>query len=141
MTLLTGLCMEKSHRCATAVRQNTGPQAWSGLLWGFRATGRIGYHPARSTEHEYHRFMTNTSTVILVPFLLAFVVFALRFYNREGASGMTRPSFLLAILTVLIAFSYLMLGITNNLPPYGTIGFAVVGLILLGTAILRMFMI
>lgn len=85
--------------------------------------------------------MTNTSTVLLVPFILAFLAFVLRFYNREGASSMTRPSFLLAILTVAIAGAYLILGITGALPPYSTIGFAVVGLVLLGTAILRMFMI
>lgn len=85
--------------------------------------------------------MTNTSTIILVPFILAFLVFVLRFYNREGASGMGRPSFLLAILTVLLVLAYIVLGIVGALPPYSTIGFAVVGLILLGTAILRMFMI
>jgi quinol-cytochrome oxidoreductase complex cytochrome b subunit len=85
--------------------------------------------------------MTNTSTILLVPFILAFLVFILRFYNREGASSMTRPSFLLAILTMLIAGAYLILGVTSSLPPYSTIGFAIVGLILLGTAILRMFMI
>lgn len=85
--------------------------------------------------------MTNTSTILLVPFLLAFLAFVARFYNREGASSMTRPSFLLAILTVFIAGTYLILGITNALPPYSTIGFALIGLILLGTAILRMFMI
>ncbi len=85
--------------------------------------------------------MTNTSTILLVPFILAFLVFVLRFYNREGASSMTRPSFLLAILTVLIAGAYLLLGVTDSLPPYSTIAFAAVGLILLGTAIARMFLI
>jgi len=85
--------------------------------------------------------MTNASTVLLVPFILAFLLFVLRFYSREGASGMLRPSFLFAILTVLVAGTYLGLGITASLPPYGTIGFAAVGLILLGTAIARLFMI
>jgi quinol-cytochrome oxidoreductase complex cytochrome b subunit len=85
--------------------------------------------------------MTNTSTLLLVPFILAFLIFVLRFYNREGASSMMRLSFMLAILTVLIAGSYLILGVVGALPPYSTIGFALVGLILLGTAILRMFMI
>jgi quinol-cytochrome oxidoreductase complex cytochrome b subunit len=85
--------------------------------------------------------MSNASTFILVPFIVAFLMFVLRFYNREGASSMIRPSFLLAILTVAIAFTYLILGVINMLPPYGTIGFALIGLILLGTAIMRMFMI
>jgi quinol-cytochrome oxidoreductase complex cytochrome b subunit len=83
--------------------------------------------------------MTSSSTFILVPFIVAFIVFVLRFYNREGASSVTRPSFLLAILTVAIAFTYLILGIIGELPPYGTIGFALIGLILLGIAIARMF--
>ncbi len=83
--------------------------------------------------------MTDTSTILLIPFILAFLVFVLRFYSREGASSITNASFLLAILTVLIAFAYLILGVTSMLPHYSTIGFAAVGLILLGTAIARMF--
>ena len=85
--------------------------------------------------------MSNTTTILLAPFVLAFLVFVLRFYNREGASSVTRPSFLLALLTVLIAGAYLVLGVIGVLPPYSTIGFAAIGLILLGTAIMRMFMI
>jgi hypothetical protein len=42
---------------------------------------------------------------------------------------------------MLIAGIYLVLGIIDWLPPYSTIGFALIGLILLGTAIARMFMI
>lgn len=85
--------------------------------------------------------MSNASTILLVPFILAFLVFVLRFYSRERAASVTNPSFLLAMLTVLVAGAYLILGVINSLPPYSTIGFAAVGLILLVTAILRMFMI
>ncbi|MDR3529710.1 MAG: hypothetical protein P4L90_03995 [Rhodopila sp.] len=85
--------------------------------------------------------MTNTSTIILAPFIFAFLVFVLRFYNREHAASAANPSFLLAIATVVIAGAYLILGVTGLLPPYATIGFGIVGLILLATAILRMFMI
>jgi hypothetical protein len=85
--------------------------------------------------------MTNTSTILLAPFIMAFLVFVFRFYSRERAASMANPSFLLAILTLLIASSYLVLGVTGMLPAHGTIGFACVGLILLGTAILRIFMI
>jgi hypothetical protein len=85
--------------------------------------------------------MTNASTTLLLPFILAFLVFVLRFYSRERAASVTNPSFLLAILTVLIAGSYLILGVTDLLPAYSTIAFLAVGLILLATAILRMFMI
>jgi hypothetical protein len=85
--------------------------------------------------------MTQASTILLVPFILAFLVFALRFYNREGAYPLTRPSFMLAILTMLIAGGYLILGVLHTLPPYSTIGFGIIGVILLATAVLRMFMI
>ena len=59
----------------------------------------------------------------------------------KAASSIENLSFVLAILTVLIAGSYLILGVTEMLPPYSTIGYLLVGLILLGTAIARMFMI
>ncbi|WP_428537145.1 hypothetical protein [Rhodopila sp.] len=85
--------------------------------------------------------MTNASTILLLPFIVAFLIFVLRFYSREGAASMGQPSFLLAGLTVLIAGGYLVLGVMGVLPPYSTAGFAAIGLILLGTAILRMFMI
>jgi quinol-cytochrome oxidoreductase complex cytochrome b subunit len=85
--------------------------------------------------------MTNTTTIPLIPFVLAFLVFVFRFYSRESASSIKNPSFMLAILTVLIAGSYLVLGVAASLPPYSTIGYIVVGLILLGTAVSRMFMI
>ena len=85
--------------------------------------------------------MTATSTFLLAPFIVAFLIFVFRFYNRENASSITNLSFLLAIFTVLIAGGYLILGVVELLPPYSTIGFAAAGLLLLATAIARMFMI
>jgi hypothetical protein len=85
--------------------------------------------------------MSNTSTLILIPFILAFLIFVFRFYTRERAASMANPSFLLAVATVLSAGLYLILGVINQLPPYGTIGFGITGLILLALAILRVFMI
>ena len=84
--------------------------------------------------------MSNISTIILVPFILAFLIFVLRFYSREGASSMANPSFLMGVGSVLAAGAYLILRITHVLPPYGTIGFGLVGLALLSTAVARMFM-
>lgn len=84
--------------------------------------------------------MTNTSTIILAPFIVAFLVFVFRFYSRERASSIANPSFLLAIGTVLVAGLYLFLGVVDSLPPYGTIGFGIAGLLLLVLAIGRMFM-
>jgi hypothetical protein len=84
--------------------------------------------------------MSISPTIILVPFILAFLVFVLRFYARESASSMKNLSFLLALGSVVAAGVYLCLRITDLLPTYGTAGFALVGLALLGTAITRMFM-
>jgi hypothetical protein len=85
--------------------------------------------------------MTSTSTLILIPFIAAFLVFVFRFYSRERASSMANPSFLLAVGSVILAGLYLSLGVLDLLPAYGTLGFGVLGLILLAIAILRMFMI
>ena len=85
--------------------------------------------------------MSNFSTIILLPFIPAFLIFVFRFYGREGAGSMRNPSFMLAVLTMASAGTYLYLRVTDALPAYGTIGFAVIGLGLLATAIGRMFMI
>jgi 4-amino-4-deoxy-L-arabinose transferase-like glycosyltransferase len=85
--------------------------------------------------------MSNGSTVILLPFMAAFLVFVGRFYFREGASSKLNPSFLLALATMAIAVTYLVLGILHHLPEYGSIGFGVAGVGLLAFAILRIFQI
>jgi hypothetical protein len=85
--------------------------------------------------------MSNFSTIVLVPFIFAFLIFVLRFYARESAASMRNPSFVLAFLTMAAAGGYLYLRVTGMMPPYGTVGFGVLGLGLLGTAIARMFMI
>lgn len=85
--------------------------------------------------------MADFSTIILVPFILAFLIFVLRFYGRESASSMLNFSFVLAFLTVVASGLYLYLRVAGALPPYGTAGFGVLGLGLLATAIGRMFMI
>jgi uncharacterized membrane protein YcaP (DUF421 family) len=84
--------------------------------------------------------MADFSTIILVPFVLAFLVFVLRFYGRESASSMRSFSFVLAFLTVAASGLYLYLRVTSALPLYGTAGFGLLGLGLLATAIGRMFM-
>jgi hypothetical protein len=85
--------------------------------------------------------MSNASTIILVPFLFAFLVFTARFYLKEGARSKLHPSFLLAFATIALAGTYLVLGVTDMLPNYGTIGFGVVGLALLALSIFRIFLI
>jgi len=85
--------------------------------------------------------MTSATSVLLIPFILAFLVFIFRFYNREGAASIANFSFLMAIFTMLMAGAWLVLGIAGLLPAYSTIGFACLGLMLFGIAVLRLFMI
>ena len=85
--------------------------------------------------------MPDFSTIVLLPFILAFLVYVVRFYGRESASSMSNPSFMLACFTVLSAAAYLLLRVSDLLPGFGTIGFGLLGLVLFGTAIARMFMI
>nr|WP_294521196.1 hypothetical protein [uncultured Rhodopila sp.] len=80
-------------------------------------------------------------SILLLPFVAAFVVFVLRFYFREGASSLAKPSFLMAVGTSLTAVVFIVLNILSILPPYGALGFALIGLLLLGVSITRMFMI
>ena len=83
--------------------------------------------------------ITLSPTIILVPFIVAFLTFVMRFYFRESASSITNPSFILAITTILAAGLYLTLRITELLPPYSTLGFGLLGLAFLGTGITRIF--
>jgi hypothetical protein len=84
--------------------------------------------------------VTSASTIILLPFIVAFLVFVTRFYSRERAASMFNLSFLLAVATVLTAGLYLGLGVVDLLPVYATIGFGGIGLIFLTIAVSRMFM-
>jgi len=85
--------------------------------------------------------ISNTATLVLVPFFVAFLVFTGRFYGRESAASKTNPSFLLALGTMLIAIAYLALSILNSLPEYSTAAFGAVGLCLLALSIYRLFLI
>lgn len=80
------------------------------------------------------------SSIILVPFFFAFLVFVLRFYSRKSASSMANLSFVLALATMLSAGVYLSLRVLDMLPAYATVAFGVEGLALLAVAIARMLM-
>lgn len=80
-------------------------------------------------------------TYVLAPFIVAFLGFILRFYGREGAASKSNPSFLMALATVVIAMAFLVLGVTDMLPPYGSLGFGVVGVGLAALSVARWFMI
>ncbi len=81
-----------------------------------------------------------THTYPLVPYVLAFIAFILRFYGREHAGSKTSLSFILAIVTVLSALAFLFLGVGHLLPSYGDISFLLLGIVLLGVSIARWFM-
>lgn len=80
-------------------------------------------------------------TYILAPFVPAFVLYILRFYARENAASMANPSFVLAAVTVVVAMTFLVLGVIGLMPFYVALGFGAVGLVLLGVSIARLFMI
>ena len=83
--------------------------------------------------------MSSTDTLILAPFVAAFLVFVFRFYGREGAPSVASPTFLCAVGTVALAGAYLVLGVFGYLPDNGTLIFGVVGLVLLALSIVRLF--
>ena len=81
-----------------------------------------------------------THTYFLAPYVLAFISFILRFYGREHAASKASPSFIGAVMTVVIALAFLFLGVGSFLPAYGSIIFLITGVILLGLSIARWFM-
>jgi hypothetical protein len=85
--------------------------------------------------------MSNATTLILAPFFVAFLLFVARFYLKEGARSKLRPSFLLAVATVAISGTYLVLVLTASLPEHGATGFGLVGLALMALSIYRIFLI
>jgi hypothetical protein len=93
------------------------------------------YAVARSPEGH-----AMTHTYFLAPYFLAFVAYILRFYGREHAGSKSSPSFILAVVTVVVALSFLFLGIGGFLPAYGGTVFLTVGIFLLVFAIIRWFM-
>ena len=83
--------------------------------------------------------MSDLHTFIIIPFLLAFLFSVKRFYFRDNAGSIFRLSFLLALGSMAIAGIYVVLGALKTLPPYGTLGFGIVGLLCLGVAVWHSF--
>ncbi len=83
--------------------------------------------------------MSELHTFIAIPFLLAFVLSVKRFYFRDGAASIFRGSFLLASGAMLVALIYVLLGAGKMLPPYGTLGFGIIGLLFLAVAVWQAF--
>jgi hypothetical protein len=79
--------------------------------------------------------MSGTYTFIVIPFLLAFLLSVKRFYFRDSAASIFRPSFLLAFGSMALAGIYLVFGALRMLPPYSPVAFGIVGLLCLGAAV------
>ncbi len=79
--------------------------------------------------------MSTINTIILLPFLAAFLFSVARFYFRDNANSIFRPSFLTAVGAVLIAGLYLVLATLGGLPDHGAIEFGLVGVALLAFSI------
>jgi hypothetical protein len=83
--------------------------------------------------------MSSLATLILALYIVAFLVFVVRFYVRDGANSITAPSFLMALATVAVAVLYLCLGIFWGLPPFAPLVFGLIGAGLLGFGVFRSF--
>ena len=83
--------------------------------------------------------MSPFSTIILAPYIIAFVFFVTRFYFREKAASIANPTFILAVTCTATVIVYLTLRILVMLPPYSTLGFGIFGVVLMALAIYRMF--
>lgn len=83
--------------------------------------------------------MIETPTYVVIPFALTFLMSVKRFYFRDAAGSIFRPSFLLAFGSMALAGVYLVFGALRMLPPYSALAFGVVGLIAMGAAVWQAF--
>ena len=79
--------------------------------------------------------MAQNSSAYLIPLIMAFLVFAARFYARENAVSKTSPAFLLALLMVALLVAYMTLSVTASLIPYASLGFGIAGVLVLALAV------
>jgi len=83
--------------------------------------------------------MSDLHTFIVIPYLLAFLFSIKRFYFRDNAGSIFRTSFVLAFGSMALGGLYIVLGALKTLPPYGTLGFGIFGLVCLGLAVWQAF--
>ncbi len=72
--------------------------------------------------------MLQSTPLAVLPLMAGMLVFALRFYAREGAISIFSTSFLLSALAVFLLIGYMALTVVSMLPPYAWVGFGGVGL-------------
>ena len=79
--------------------------------------------------------LARNNSACLIPIVLAFLVFAARFYALENAASKTSPSFMLAMAMIGLLLAYMGLIVAASLFPFAALGFGIVGLLFLGLAI------
>jgi hypothetical protein len=82
------------------------------------------------------RRMSANSTAYLIPLAVAFFLFLGKVYGPERAMAGSSPSFYLAALSVLLAVGYLAGSVLALLPPYSGLAVGLIGLGMLGIAVL-----
>ncbi|MGE0419518.1 MAG: hypothetical protein AB7O80_22155 [Acetobacteraceae bacterium] len=83
--------------------------------------------------------MLSTSTIFLIPFIIAFIGFLIKFYFHERAGSKRSPTFLLAIATAVLPLTFLALKIFGVVIPYYALGMGIVGCALVVASIVRFF--
>ena len=97
----------------------------------------MGY--TASAPIESRVLMSSADTLIIAPFVAAFLASVFRFYGREGAPSVASPTFLFAVGTVALAGAYLIMGVFGYLPDNGTMIFGAIGVVMLVLSIVRLF--
>ncbi|MSP00962.1 MAG: hypothetical protein EXR07_07935 [Acetobacteraceae bacterium] len=74
--------------------------------------------------------MEQSTPLAVLPLIAGMLVFALRFYAREGAISIFSMSFMLSTLAVVMLIGYMTLLVLSMLPPYAWVAFGGVGLLM-----------
>ena len=75
--------------------------------------------------------MSQSSTIVLLPFIAAIITFVMVFYGRERAGSKTSHNFLSAVGSVVILASYLLLRVVEMMSVTLNIVYAAIGVALL----------
>ena len=71
--------------------------------------------------------MSQSSTIVLLPFIAAIIIFILVFYGRERATSLTSHTFLSAAGSVIVLASYLLLRVVDLASFTVTVVYAAIG--------------
>lgn len=85
--------------------------------------------------------MAGVNSLVLIPLVIAIMLFTARFYGRERAYSKTSASFLLAVTSVAILLSYPLVLVFGHMFAYGTLVYAAASGVLLLLSLLLLFVI